>query len=246
MNLTHERAGDDGRVSVITFNRPEKLNAFDTSLYRAVAGALDTDRADDAVHVTVLTGAGRAFSAGQDLDEMARLATARPGDDVESGFPDLLAALQRFDKPLLAAVNGVGIGIGCTILAHCDITLIAEGARVRVPFAEMGVAPEAASSYLFPLLMGRQRAAHALLTGDWIDAQGAVDRGLALEVVAADELMERTLAIANQIAASPLGALRAIVTTMKDAHAPAVAAARAREEAEFARLLAGFADQRPA
>ena len=110
-------------MRLLTLDRPDALNAFDSPLYRATGAALDAARADDAVKVVVLTGAGRAFSAGQDLDEMARLAG---GEQIDSGFPVLLDALQAFDKPLVAAVNGAAVGIGFTMLPHCDLVLAAE------------------------------------------------------------------------------------------------------------------------
>lgn len=229
-------AGREG-VRLLTLDRPQALNAFDSPLYRAAGAALDAARADDAVKVAVVTGAGRAFSAGQDLDEMARLAA---GEQVESGFPVLLDALQRFDKPLVAAVNGPAVGIGFTMLPHCDLVLAGEGARFRTPFAEMGVPPEAASSYLFPARMGWQRAAEVLFTSPWLSAAEAVECGIALRVVPGDRLLDEALDLATSIATAPLPALRAIKATMLAARADAVAAARAREEAAFAQAL-GFA-----
>ncbi len=226
-------AGHDG-VRLLTLDRPQALNAFDSPLYRAAAAALEAARADDAVKVVVITGAGRAFSAGQDLDEMARLAA---GEQIDSGFPALLDALQAFDKPLVAAVNGAAVGIGFTMLPHCDLVLAAEGARFRTPFAEMGVPPEAASSVLFPERMGWQRAAEVLFTSPWLSADDAVACGIALRVVPADELLAHALGLAGTIAAAPLAALRAIKATMLAGRADAVAAARAREESAFARVL---------
>jgi len=220
-------------VRLLTLNRPQALNAFDSPLYRAAGEALGAARADDAVRAIVLTGAGRAFSSGQDLDEMARLAA---GEAAESGFPELLEALQAFDKPLVAAVNGAAVGIGFTMLPHCDIVLAAEGARFRTPFSEMGVPPEAASSLLFPVTMGWQRAAEVLFTSPWLSAADAVACGIALRVVPAGDLLPRALDLAASIATAPLAALRAIKGTMLAARADAVAAARAREEAAFARL----------
>lgn len=235
------RTEDHGNVRVLTFDRPQVLNAFDTALYRAVGAALDEARLDDGVHVVVLTGEGRAFSAGQDLNEMEALAEAvGKGETVESGFPALLEALQAFDKPLVAAVNGVGLGIGFTLLAHCDLVVMSRDARLRVPFAEMGVPPEAASSYLFPARMGWQRAAHVLFTGAWVSAEQAVEYGMALQVVAPEELMAVTVELARSVAAAPLSALRAIKATMLAGQRDAVVAARAREEAAFAEMLAGF------
>jgi enoyl-CoA hydratase/carnithine racemase len=225
---------DHGAVRLLTLDRPGALNAFDSPLYRAAGAALDAAREDDAVKVAVLTGAGRAFSAGQDLDEMARLAA---GEAVESGFPVLLEALQGFDKPLVAAVNGPAVGIGFTLLPHCDLVLASEGARFRTPFAELGVPPEAASSYLFPARMGWQRAAEVLFTSPWLSAEDAVACGIALRVVPAADLLAEALALASTVAAAPLPALRAIKSTMLAARADAVAAARAREEAAFAEVL---------
>jgi enoyl-CoA hydratase/carnithine racemase len=228
------RVEDHGAVRLLTLDRPGALNAFDSPLYRAAGAALDAARGDDAVKVAVLTGAGRAFSAGQDLDEMARLAA---GDAVESGFPVLLEALQGFDKPLVAAVNGPAVGIGFTLLPHCDLVLASESARFRTPFAELGVPPEAASSYLFPARMGWQRAAEVLFTSPWLSAEDAVACGIALRVVPAADLLAEALALASTVAAAPLPALRAIKSTMLAARADAVAAARAREEAAFAEVL---------
>ena len=157
------------------------------------------------VHVAVLTGAGRAFSSGQDLGEMARLAA---GTQSGSGFPALLDALQAFDKPLVAAVNGAAIGIGFTLLPHCDLVLAADSARFRTPFAEMGVPPEAASSVLFPERMGAQQAARVLFTSAWLSAEEAVSLGVALRVVPAADLMKEARALAARIAAQPPAALR--------------------------------------
>jgi enoyl-CoA hydratase/carnithine racemase len=233
---------DDGAVRLITMDRPEALNAFDAELYRSLAAALDDARADDSVHVVVLTGVGRAFSAGQDLKEMAKLAAGEPAD---AGFPVLLEAVQAFDKPLIAAVNGFAIGIGFTLLPHCDLVLVAESSRFRTPFAEMGVPPEAASSFLFPARMGWQRAAFVLFTSTWLDAEQAVEYGIAFARYPDDELLAGALELARSIAVAPLPALRAIKRAMMAAQAPAIVAARAREEAAFAELLGG-ADTRAA
>jgi enoyl-CoA hydratase/carnithine racemase len=227
------RVDDHGPVRVLTLDRPEALNAFDSPLYRATAAALTAARDDDGVKVVVLTGAGRAFSAGQDLEEMARLAAGEP---IESGFPVLLAALESFDKPLIAAVNGPAVGIGFTMLPHCDLVLAADDARFRTPFAEMGVPPEAASSVLFPARMGWQRAAEVLFTSPWLSAAEAVECGIALRVVPAASLLVEALALAARVATAPLPALRAIKATMLAGRADAVTAARAREEEAFARM----------
>jgi enoyl-CoA hydratase/carnithine racemase len=231
------RTEDAEGIRLLTLDRPEALNAFDSALYRAAGDAIAAARLDDDVKVLVVTGAGRAFSAGQDLKELERLAA---GEQVESGFPVLLDALCDFDKPLVAAVNGAAVGIGFTMLAHCDLVIVAERARMRTPFAELGVAPEAASSLLFPRRMGWQRAAHVLFTSAWLDAAQAVEYGIALERVPDDEVLDRALALARQIATAPLGSLRAIKGTMLAGQRDEILAARAREDVAFAALL-GFA-----
>lgn len=221
-------------MRLVTFDRPDVLNAFDSALYRAVAAALDAARDDDGVHVVVLTGAGRAFSSGQDLDEIARLAS---GEQVDSGFPALLDSLQAFDKPLVAAVNGAAVGIGFTLLPHCDLVLAADTARFRTPFAAMGVPPEAASSVLFPERMGAQQAARVLFTSAWLDADEAVALGVALRTAPAASVVDEALALAAEVAANPLPALRAIKATLLAGRNAAVTAARRREDAAFARTF---------
>lgn len=234
------RVADEGAVRTLTLDRPAARNAFDVTLYTGLADALGAARADDAVHVVVLTGAGTVFSAGQDLAEMAALATGTAPAGAEHGFRSLLTAVEAFDKPLLAAVNGPGVGIGFTLLLHCDLVWLAASARLRVPFAEMGVPPEAGSSVLLAARMGRQRAARALLTADWLTADEAVADGLAIATVPDDELAATVAAEAARIAAHPLPGLRAICMLVRAGEAEAVTAARAREEAAFADLLATF------
>ncbi len=134
----------------------------------------------------------------------------------------------------------MAVGIGFTMLAHCDLVVVAESARMRTPFAELGVAPEAASSYLFPQRMGWQRAAHVLLTGAWLNAEEAVEHGIALERCPDGQVLARALELARSIASAPLGSLRAIKSTMLAGQVDQVLAARQREDAAFAQLL-GFA-----
>jgi enoyl-CoA hydratase/carnithine racemase len=228
---------DHDAVRLLTLNRPDVRNAFDVGLYTALAAALDAARADDDVKVVVLTGAGPVFSSGQDLAEMAALASGRAVEGAEGGFPALLGAVRSFDKPLIAAVNGPGVGLGFTLLAHCDIVLVSPTARFKVPFAELGVAPEAASSYLLPKRLGWSRAANVLLGGAWLSADEAVASGFALRCCEADRLVDEALALATDMAAAPLVSLRAIKGLMLEAEAAEVAGAREREEAVFAELL---------
>jgi enoyl-CoA hydratase/carnithine racemase len=237
---------DHGAVRLLTLDRPDVLNAFDSPQYDRLAGALADASADDAVHVVVLTGKGRAFTTGQDLREMATLgnpAEASEGLQGEGhGFTRFMDALVAFDKPLLAAVNGMGVGLGLTVLAHCDLVVMAESARLKAPFTELGVAPEAASSLLFPELLGWQRASWLLYSSEWISAETAVAWGLAYEVVGDDRLVDRTLELAEVWASKPLVSLKATKEAMTGARRDAVAAARAREDGLFSVLTGSGAN----
>jgi enoyl-CoA hydratase/carnithine racemase len=226
-------------VRLITFDRPEARNAFNTKMYAAAAAAFDEAAADDDVRVVVVTGAGPTFTAGQDLRELAALAQSDlAGTDAkEHGFPQLLDAVGRFDKPLIAAVNGAAVGLGFTLLAHTDLVFVAESARLRVPFAEYGVPPEAASSYLFPQRLGWQRAASVLFTGDWVSAAEAVEWGIALRACPDDELVPAALAEAARIARAPVPALRGIKRLMQAWQRPLIQAALAAEAGGYAAQL---------
>jgi enoyl-CoA hydratase/carnithine racemase len=248
------RSDDHGRVRLLTLDRPEALNAFNTALYDAGAEALNAAADDGDIAVAVLTGAGRAFSAGQDLAEMANLAQRGSGAGDGHGFPRFMDALIGFPKPLIAAVNGLGVGLGLTLVGHCDLCLVGEEARFRPPFTALGVAPEAASSYTLPALMGWQRATHALLTSAWIDADEAVASGLALRKVPGDRLVPEALALAAEIATWPISSLVATKKVLRGAHLDAVAAARRREDSAFDALtgspanleaLTAFLEKRP-
>jgi enoyl-CoA hydratase/carnithine racemase len=233
---------DNGAVRIIRFNRPEARNAFNFALYDAVTDALVDAARTRTCHVAVLTGTGSSFSAGQDLKEMAALVTGEAPPEAAQGFRGLLDAVQSFEKPLLAAVNGVGVGLGFTLLPHCDLVFMADDARLRVPFAELGVPPEAASSFMFPKTMGWQRAARLLFTGAWMSAPEAVEAGLALAHFPAESLLAETLAVASTIAAMPLDALTASKRLLLATRNPEVSAARQREDAGFVELLGSAAN----
>lgn len=238
-------------VLTLTWNRPRRKNAFDEQMWRDARDALREARKDDRVRAVVVTGAGEAFSAGQDLGEMA--APPRTADG--PAFPSFMDELVAFDKPLLAAVNGVGVGIGLTMLLHCDIVWIAHEARLRAPFVTLGVVPEAASSYLFPLQLGHQRAAELLYTAEWIDGAAAVQLGIASRALPRAALLPEMLVLATRIAGQPLGALRHTKRLLLTVRAEGIGAARAREDAAFrvrvgspenVEALKAFLEKRPA
>lgn len=232
---------DADRVRTVTFNRPAALNAFNDALYDAAGDALQAAAADDGVAVVILTGAGRAFTAGQDLEEMAN--PPRHPDSEPHGFPYFMDVVTAFPKPLIAAVNGLGVGIGLTLLPHCDFVLISDQARLRAPFATLGVTVEAGNSYLLPERIGWTNAAQLLYTAEWLDADSCVALGLAWKKIPADELLRSAETLAKPIAAMPISSL---VHTRRLLLAPrreAVAAARARETAAFAELVGAPANR---
>jgi enoyl-CoA hydratase/carnithine racemase len=232
---------DKGRIRVLTFNRPEAKNAFNDDLYDAVRDAL-TEAADDPqVAVVVLTGAGGAFSAGQDLSEMGKART--PEEALSRGFMPFVDVLQCFPKPLIAAVNGVGVGIGVTMLLHCDLVFMAEGARLRAPFVSLGIAAEAGSSTLFPDRIGWQNTAHLLFGAPFVPASEAVEMGLAWRCVPDGELMSEVLAYAETIAAMPVSSLMENKQLLLDVRVPKVKDARPREEAALGRVVGSPANR---
>jgi enoyl-CoA hydratase/carnithine racemase len=230
---------DDARVRVLTLNRPEALNAFTDELYHLAGAALEDAAASNDIACVVITGAGRAFSAGQDLGEMGRLSAEAKTDfgDAGPGFPHFLDTLAAFGKPVIAAVNGIGVGIGMTMLLHVDLAFISSSARLRAPFVPLGVVPEAAGSLLMPVVMGNQRAALKLYTGDWITADEAVECGLALRKVEPDDLMDETMAVARRIAKMPVASLSATKRVVVEGRIDAVRAARAREDRAFTGMI---------
>jgi len=218
-------------VLVLTMNRPRQKNAFNFQMWRDMRDALTDAQQSDLVRVVVVTGAGGAFSAGQDISEMSGIDTA--GASGDNGFSAFMDRLCAFDKPLIAAVGGVGVGIGITLLLHCDYAYIARGARLRAPFVTLGVVPEAASSYLFPAVIGYRNAVDLLFESDFIDAERATALGITTHLCGPDELMGHALERARHLAAKPLGSLRRTKQLLLATRDEQVRAARAREDAAF-------------
>src|SRR5277367_4630976 len=233
---------DEKRVRTLTLNRPEALNAFNEALYDATAEALLAAADDPEVAVVLLTGTGRGFSAGTDLAEMQARITDPDFTPGKHGFPGLIDALSAFPKPLICAVNGVGVGIGATILGYADIAFMSSTARLKCPFTSLGVAPEAASSYLLPQLIGRQNAAWLLLSSEWVNADEALSMGLAWKVCAPEELIAEARRHAEILASRPISSLVAVKQSIVEPTRPEIAAATARENAHFAKLLGGQAN----
>ncbi len=227
---------DLGRVRVITLNRPQALNSMNNAVMAGIRDALAAAETDNEVAVAVVTGEGRAFSAGADLQEMQDGLSGENGEDHQ--FPAMLKQLTEFKKPLIAAVNGLGVGIGMTFLAHCDLVLMSTAARLRTPFPQLGLAPEAGSSYTFATRMGWQNAAYVLMSGRWFSAEECLDMGLVWKVCEPESLMSEAVAVAGELAANPIPSLVATKELLMGAGRPDEAwAAHKREVSAYATLL---------
>lgn len=245
---------DEGRVRIITLQRPEAKNAMNTAMWDGAAQALLDAQEAPGIAVVVFTGSEDSFSAGQDVIEMGRMAM---GESIESthGFRGLTKILIDFPKPLILAVNGMGLGFGATVLGMADLVFMASTARLKCPFTTLGVAPELASSATFPALIGRQNATWALMSSEWLSAQECVDMGLAFKVCEPDDLMATTMEHARTLASRPISSLMACKRTIVDPMRPLMHDAHNRENDEFAVLMGSpanieamtaFAEKRPA
>ena len=222
---------NDG-VLLLTLNRPDKKNSFNVEQWTAFAAELDAARVNDDITVVVITGAGTDFSAGQDLRD--------------AGIPGALLsyriterAVADFDKPLVGAAKGVAVGGGATILFHSDILYVGESLRMRLPFNSLGMAPEFASSYMLQQLIGPKKAAELLFTTEWIDADKALDSGIATRKFKDDELLQNAMAKAAEIAQLPLSSLLETKRCLKLAHKAGIEAALKIEMEAMDRLAGG-------
>ena len=237
---------DEARVRTLTLNRPDALNACNEALYDALTDGLLDAAADPTVAVVLLTGAGRAFCAGTDLVEMgARVLDPDNFVDGKHGFLGLIDTLVDFPKPLVVAVNGLGLGIGTTILGFADLAFMSTTAKLKCPFTSLAVAPEAASSYLFPRLLGHQAATWMLLSSEWVSAAEAHDMGLVWKVTEPDDLLAEAHRHAEVLAAKPISSLVACKRVMVAPLKAEIAAARERENQCFIDLLGTPPTTRP-
>jgi enoyl-CoA hydratase/carnithine racemase len=221
---------EDG-VLLLTLNRPEARNAFNAEQWRETRLSFQRAMAEDAVRVVVVTGSGGAFTAGQDLGEMGAIDTSDAS--AENGFSLLMDELVEFDKPLIAAVNGVGVGFGLTMLLYCDYVYMSRDARLRAPFITLGVVPEAASSYLLPVICGWRAAVDLLFESDFIDADRALELQLATQLCQPEQVLGMALERAAQLAAKPMGSLRHTKRLLNASRNEQVVSARHREDKAF-------------
>ncbi len=184
-------------VLTLSFNRPAKMNAITREMYGALATGLNEASGDFSVRAVIITSEGDHFTAGNDIKDF--MENPPTSDDTE--VAKFLGSLLNFPKPLLAAVKGNAVGVGTTMLLHCDVVLASPSANFSMPFTSLGLVPEAGSSYLFPLLVGYQRAARIFMTGETFGAAEAKEMGLVSTI--SDDVLAETIKIANQIAQQP-------------------------------------------
>jgi enoyl-CoA hydratase/carnithine racemase len=221
----------EGSIQILSFNRPEKMNALTREMYAGLANGLNEAAGDFAVRAVVITCEGDHFTAGNDISDFL----ANPPTNEDSDVARFLGSLLEFPKPLIAAVKGNAVGVGTTMLLHCDVVIAGPTAKFSMPFASLGLVPEAGSSYLFPLLVGYQRAAKIFLTGESFDADSALHMGLVASI-ASDPLRE-AMEIANHIAQQPPQAMINTKALLKASKHDAVAAVMKAEFELFSLAL---------
>ncbi len=226
----HVRIDCERGICTVRIDRPTKRNALTADMYRAITAAFLAAETDPAVRVVVVCGSAGHFSAGNDLQDFL----VAPDPNEPRPAHALLRALSTATVPVVAAVDGVAVGIGTTLLLHCDFVFATPQARFSLPFVNLGLCPEAGSSLLLPRLAGYQRAAAMLLLGEPFDADKAREIGLVTAICPASELAERALETARQVAARPRTAVRATKALMKRAEEPVAS----RIEIEIARFNA--------
>jgi enoyl-CoA hydratase/carnithine racemase len=221
----------EGNILVLSFNRPEKMNALTRSMYAGLAKGLNEAAGDFGIRAVIITSESQHFTAGNDISDFMD----NPPTSDSSEVSQFLESLLNFPKPLIAAVKGNAVGVGTTMLLHCDVVVVSPAAKFSMPFASLGLVPEAGSSFLFPQLVGYQRAARIFMTGESFDAPMAVEMGLATSIE--NDPMSEAMKIAQQIADQPPQAIINTKALLKARSHDAVAAVMKAEFEIFAMAL---------
>lgn len=236
-------------VLVVKLNRPEKKNAINTQMWLDLRETFRAAADNDNVVCVLLCGAGDNFCSGVDLASFGDV-----GEGEEHPFESAARAVVEFDKPVVAAAQGVAIGGGATVLFHADIVYVGQSLRMRLPFASLGLVPEWGSSYMLQANIGAQRAAELFYTAQWIDADKAFNAGIAAAVLPDSDLFDHALAKAREIAQWPVNSLREIKRCLRLHHLPAIDAAINAEQAGMLRqagspenieAITAFMEKRP-
>lgn len=244
----------DGPVAIVTFDRPEALNALTVPVKVALREALESIAGERAIRAVILTGAGRAFCAGQDLAEREGPDAAPLDVEVRDRYNPIIRALRSMPQPVIAAVNGVAAGAGASLAFACDLRIAAEGARFVLAFGKIGLVPDSGATWFLPRLVGAARAAELALVGDPVTAEDALRIGLVSRVVPGETLLGEARAMADQVAANAPVAAALTRRLLADSwsvdldaalEAEAAAQGTAGATADHAEGLAAFREKRP-
>jgi enoyl-CoA hydratase/carnithine racemase len=227
------RSETKDRVARIRFDRLDKKNAITVEMYAQLGAALAAAEADPQARAVLLHGSADCFTAGNDVADFLKA----PRNAGSSPARALFDTLPQMKKPVVAAVGGPAVGIGSTMLLHCDLVYAAPNARFQLPFVPLGIVPEFGSTFLLPLIAGYQRAAKLLLLGQPFTAQEAHEAGIVTEVVPQERLLEHSLQVANALAALPPESIRLTKRLMKARHAQTLAATIEEETRIFTERL---------
>jgi enoyl-CoA hydratase/carnithine racemase len=221
-------------IASLGFDRPTRRNAISQAMYTTLAEAIAAAEADDSVRVLLFHGLPDVFTSGNDIEDFAQ----RPPEGGDTPVFRFLTTMSEAKKPIVACVTGPAIGIGTTMLLHCEVVIAGDNARFALPFAQLGLVPEFASSYLLPLAAGYRRAAEMLLLGEPFDAARALEAGIATRVVPAANALDEAWQVAAKIAALPPKSMRMTKELMRAPHAEAVRRQMAAEGEQFRVMLA--------
>jgi enoyl-CoA hydratase/carnithine racemase len=224
-------------VCTIEIARPEKKNALTVAMYQAMTDALVAAKADAAVRAVLITGQPGVFTSGNDIEDFMTRAPGQGADAMDSPVFRFMRALLECDKPVVAAVTGAAIGIGTTLLLHCDFVYVSDEARLAMPFVALGLVPEFGSSLVVPQLMGHRKAAEKLLLGDPFTPEQAVDCGIANAVLPAGEVVNHARRVAERFNNLPPGAVREAKQLMRAPQQELLLQTIATEGALFAKRL---------
>lgn len=246
----HVRIDNRGGILTLTLARPDKKNALTDAMYGALADAVESTEFDPSVRVLLIRGEGDMFTAGNDVGEFAAVAAGK--SEGSRNVVRFIQALARCSRPLVAAVQGRAVGIGATMLLHCDLVVLADNAQLSTPFVSLALVPEAASSLLMPARIGHVRAYEMFALGETVAAKTALEWGLANRVVPLDKLDAEATALAEKLARQPAGALIATKRLMRNGEALVAQMAAEGEQfsqrlrtAEAREAFMAFAERRP-
>lgn len=239
------------KILSLTIDRVDKKNALDLAMYQALANAVESANDDDNIRVILIKGAGDSFCSGNDIKDFLK----NPPADESSPVLQFVRAMINAEKPIVAAVNGIAVGIGVTMLLHCDLVYAVEEARFQMPFVNIGLCPEAGSTHILPALMGHQKASELLLLGNMFDVDTAIDVGIVNHKVKLPELEKITKDVVLKISKQPPAAIKTTKKLLRAAMHEQIQMAAGRENQSFIPMLNGaeckealtaFMEKRPA